>query len=176
MSTSIVARGKIRRAVRLGESIPADWALDASGRPTTDPNAAMEGTLLPVGGPKGYGMAFFIDLVSGLLSGSEYSRGVTTFHKPIRPTGVGVTCVAIDVNRFMPGERFNELVTAHVAAIRDSPKAVDADSIYLPGEIESGRMADALENGVELDDSVRVALEKLIAARGLNLTLDHVRT
>ena len=91
MSTSIVARGKIRRAERLKERIPPGWALDATGSPTDDPSAAMKGTLLPIGGPKGYGMALFIDLLSGMLSGSKYGREVKTFHKPEGPTGVGVT-------------------------------------------------------------------------------------
>ena len=74
MSTSVVARGKIRRAIRLEENIPPDWALDDTGAPTTDAEAALNGTMLPIGGPKGYGIAFFVDLISGLLSGSKFSR------------------------------------------------------------------------------------------------------
>ena len=172
MSTSIVARGKIRRAIRSKGNIPAGWALDATGAPTTDPEAAMSGTLLPIGGPKGYGMAFFIDLISGLLSGSSYSRDVSTFHTPIRPTGVGVTTVAIDIRRFMPLQTFTELVVAHAAAIRGSEKIAEDGRIYLPGEIEAEREAQALEDGIELDLPVQMALEKLIESKGLNVSLN----
>ena len=52
MSSSVVARGKIRRAERMKEPIPSGWAFDANGDPTTDPSAAMKGTLMPIGGPK----------------------------------------------------------------------------------------------------------------------------
>jgi LDH2 family malate/lactate/ureidoglycolate dehydrogenase len=69
MSSSVVARGKIRKAQRMKESIPLGWALDQEGSPTTDPDAAMKGTLLPIGGPKGYGLALMIDVLAGLLSG-----------------------------------------------------------------------------------------------------------
>ena len=171
MSTSIVARGKIRRAIRMKESIPLGWALDGDGEPTTDPAAAMNGTLLPIGGPKGYGMAFFIDLISGLLAGSSFSRDVTTFHKPIGPTGVGVTTVAIDIGRFMPMETFTERVRAHVAAIRGSERATGQERIYLPGEIEAERETEAARKGIELDPPIEAALEKLIASLGLDIQL-----
>ena len=50
--------------MRLEEDIPEGWAIDEKGRSTTDPQEAMKGSLLPIGGPKGYGMAFFIDLIA----------------------------------------------------------------------------------------------------------------
>jgi LDH2 family malate/lactate/ureidoglycolate dehydrogenase len=172
MSTSIVARGKIRRAIRMKEDIPEGWALDAEGNPTTDPEEAMQGTLLPIGGPKGYGMAFFIDLISGLISGSSYSRDVSTFHKPIRPTGVGVTCVALDIARFMPMNDFALQVRSHAEAIRGSKKADGQARIYLPGEIEAERAEAAAVEGIELDSPIEAALEKLIASRKLDIQLD----
>jgi LDH2 family malate/lactate/ureidoglycolate dehydrogenase len=173
MSTSVAARGKIRRAARQHESIPPDWALDESGLPTTDPVAALDGTLLPIGGPKGYGMAFFVDLISGLLSGSSYSRDVKTFHKPDGATGVGMTAVAIDISRFMPADTFAGLVQEHASTIRGSKTAQEGGRIYLPGEIESDRAAAAREDGVELDEPIRAALENLIEARGLDVRLDQ---
>jgi len=172
MSTSVVARGKIRRAIRLEESIPADWALDGAGAPTTDAEAALNGTMLPIGGPKGYGIAFFVDLISGLLSGSKFSRDVSTFHKPIRPTGVGVATIAIDIRRFMPIEVFTELIRNHAAAIRDSEKVGDVERIYLPGQIEAEHEALASVDGIELDPPVQAALEKLIESRGLDVRLN----
>ena len=137
MSTTIVARGKIRRAQRLKERIPSGWALDAGGAPTEDPDAAMKGTLLPIGGPKGSGMAFFIDLVCGLLSGSSYARELKSFHQLEGPTGVGVMTLAIDISRFMPPSRFATLAGEHIRSIRGSRRAAGADRIRMPGEIEA---------------------------------------
>jgi LDH2 family malate/lactate/ureidoglycolate dehydrogenase len=171
MSTSIVARGKIRRALRLKERIPPGWALDAGGSPTEDPQEAMAGTLLPVGGPKGYGMALFIDLVSGLLSGSKYSRDVKTFHKPEGPTGVGVTTLAIDIARFMPLDAFRSLVAAHSGTIRGSAKAREGGRIYLPGEIEADRARLSETEGVEVDASTCRSLDALLEQHGLSIRL-----
>jgi len=171
MSTSIVARGKIRRALRLKEPIPLGWALDAGGSPTHDPQEAMGGTLLPVGGPKGYGMALFIDLISGLLSGSKYSRDVKTFHKPEGPTGVGVTTLAIEIARFMPLDTFHSLVEEHSRAIRGSAKAREAGRIYLPGEIEAERERLSEKSGVEVDAATCRSLDALLEKYGLPIRL-----
>jgi LDH2 family malate/lactate/ureidoglycolate dehydrogenase len=171
MSTSLVARGKIRRALRLKERIPAGWALDAAGNPTDDPQAAMEGTLLPIAGPKGYGMALFIDLISGLLSGSSYGREVKTFHQPEGPTGVGVTMIAIDIARFMPLDAFRTLVQEYGRAIRGSAKARGSDRIYLPGEIEAERERLSAQRGIEVDEPVCQSLDKLLEKAGLKTRL-----
>jgi LDH2 family malate/lactate/ureidoglycolate dehydrogenase len=69
MAPSVAARGKIYKAKRRGEKIPLDWALDAEGRPTDDPDAALGGVMLPMGGPKGSALAIMMDVFSGVLSG-----------------------------------------------------------------------------------------------------------
>ena len=171
MSTSIVARGKIRRAQRLKERIPPGWALDAAGNPTDDAQAAMKGTLLPIGGPKGYGMALFIDLVSGLLSGSKYSRDVKTFHQPEGPTGVGVTLAAIDIARFMPLDAFRSLVAEYSRTVRGSGKARDTARIYLPGEIEAERELSSATKGIDVDQPVCESLDALLSKKGLSMSM-----
>lgn len=167
MSTSIVARGKIRRAERLKEKIPLGWALDPAGNPTDDPAAAMKGTLLPIGGPKGYGLAFFVDLVSGLLAGSRYGREVKTFHQPEGPTGVGVTVLALDVARFMPPDAFRALVAKHADEIRGSRRTAGVARIWLPGEIEAERERASAAKGIEVDAPVAESIDKLLAKAGL---------
>jgi LDH2 family malate/lactate/ureidoglycolate dehydrogenase len=131
----------------------------------------MKGTLLPIGGPKGYGMALFIDLVSGLLSGSSYGRGVKTFHQPEGPTGVGVTALAIDIARFMPLDTFRSLVVEHAGAIRGSKKAGGVSRIYLPGEIEAERERASAAKGIEVDAPVCESLDTLLAKAGLPLRM-----
>ena len=171
MSTTVVARGKIRRAARLKQQIPLGWALDACGVPTEDPEAAIRGTLVPVGEHKGYGMAFFIDLICGLLSGSSYARGVRTFHQPEGPTGVGVVTMAIDISRFMPFDHFSRLVDEHFRMIRDSIKAEGSSRIYLPGEIEAERERLYKTRGVEVDPPVVTAIDGLLKKSGLSVRL-----
>jgi LDH2 family malate/lactate/ureidoglycolate dehydrogenase len=172
MSTTVVARGKIRRAVKLKEAIPLGWALDANGVPTDDPEAAIGGTLIPVGEHKGYGMAFFIDLVCGLLSGSSYARSVRTFHKPEGPTGVGVMMMAVEINRFMTLDRFSNLIDEHIRTIRDSSKAKGQERIYLPGEIEAEREQLNRNRGVSIDPPVMKTINGLLEKNGLGLRLE----
>jgi LDH2 family malate/lactate/ureidoglycolate dehydrogenase len=162
MASSLVARGKIRRAERMKESIPLGWALDETGAPTTDPAAAMKGTLLPIGGPKGYGLALMIDLISGLLSGSQYGPNVKTFHQPVGPTGVGMGAMAVDIARFMPLDQFQPLLRAHLRAIRESTKAPGTSRIYLPGEIESEQEKRSAANGVEVSAATVSHLNQLL--------------
>ena len=165
MSSSVVARGKIRRAQRLGEKIPMGWALDEAGMATDDPVAALKGTLVPIGGPKGYGLALMIDVLAGMLSGSAFGRGIKSFHELLGPTGVGALTLAIDVARFMPLEQFKNLMHAYVAAIRNSRKAKGTARIYLPGEIEAEKEKTSMAHGIELApaaiEMVNQLLEKL---------------
>jgi LDH2 family malate/lactate/ureidoglycolate dehydrogenase len=162
MSSSVVARGKIRRAQRMKESIPLGWALDETGTPTTDPAVALKGTLLPIGGPKGYGLALMIEILAGILSGSKYGPDVKTFHQILGPTGVGVFTLAIDIERFMPRQQFDELIQGYLASIKTSKKAKGVSQIYLPGEIELEKERKSLAEGIELSDSVVKSLNQLL--------------
>lgn len=89
MAPSVAARGKIYKALRRGEEIPSDWALDAEGRNITDPAAALQGVMLPMGGPKGSALAVMMDVFSGVLSGSAFADLVTHPYDPSKPADVG---------------------------------------------------------------------------------------
>ena len=167
MSSSVVARGKIRRAQRMKESIPLGWALDETGTPTTDPVAALKGTLLPIGGPKGYGLALMVDALAGLLSGSRYGPEVKTFHQPLGPTGIGVFTTAIDIERFMPLHQFKALMTSYVGSIKKTKKVKNISQIYLPGEIELEKEEKSITEGIELD---------LVVVKSLNELLQKVKS
>jgi LDH2 family malate/lactate/ureidoglycolate dehydrogenase len=162
MSSSVVARGKIRRAQRMKERIPLGWALDETGSPTTDPVAALKGTLLPIGGPKGYGLALMIDVLAGLLSGSQYGPEIKTFHQPLGPTGIGVFIMAIDIERFMPLHQFKDLMTSYAKSIKKTRKAKEVSKIYLPGEIELEREKQSFKEGVEISAEVAKDLNALL--------------
>lgn len=158
MSSTVVARGKIRRAARLKESIPSGWAFDGTGKPTTDPAKALKGSLAPIGGPKGYGLAMMIDVLAGMLSGSRYGQDIRTFHQLKGSTGVGVFTLAVDIERFMPLDRFRLLFREYSASIRSSKKAEGVSRIYLPGEIETDKEQQRLDEGIEVNP---VTAEKL---------------
>ncbi len=160
MSSTVVARGKIRRADRLKEGIPLGWAFDGTGTPTTDPAEALKGTLMPIGGPKGSGLALMIDVLAGMLSGSQYGPQIRTFHQLEGPTGVGVFMLAIDIERFMPLGQFTALFRTYLASIKASRKAKGVARIYLPGEIEYEKEQQNLNEGIEVSP---VTAEKLNA-------------
>ena len=102
MAMSVVARAKIRQAAKAGESIPATWATDREGAPTTDPAAALDGFLLPIGGYKGYGLSLMVDLFAGLLSGAAYLDHVSSWSvDPERPQDLGHVFILIDTARLM---------------------------------------------------------------------------
>ncbi len=171
MSSSQVARGKIRRAARQQEPIPSGWALDAEGRPTTDAAQALKGSLLPIGGPKGYGLALAVDIIAGLLSGSQYGPAIKSFHELQGPTGVGVFTLAIDIKRFMPYERFEDLVQSYLSTLKASRKAPGVSRIYLPGEIELEKEQESIQQGVEVNKALADTLNQLLERFGSALRL-----
>jgi LDH2 family malate/lactate/ureidoglycolate dehydrogenase len=169
MSASVVARGKIRRAQRLKEEIPIGWALDEKGQPTTDPSAAIKGTLLPIGGPKGSALALIVDVLAGVISGSKYGNNVETFHQLRGPTGIGVLTVAIDIERFMPLNHFKELMRSYIESIKKTKKAKEVRQIYLPGEIEFEEEKRSEAEGIEIDTVVAESLNDIL--RGMKSPL-----
>jgi len=162
MSSTMVARGKIRRADRLKEGIPLGWAFDETGMPTTDPAAALKGTLMPIGGPKGYGLALMIDVLAGIISGSQYGPGIRTFHQLEGPTGVGVFTLAVEIERFMPFGKFAEIFRSYLASIKASRKAKGVTRIYLPGEIEYEKEQQSLNEGIEISPATAGKLNALL--------------
>lgn len=136
MAPSIAARGKIFKAKRRGEKIPTDWALDGEGNATDDPARALEGVMLPMGGPKGSGLAIMMDVFSGVLSGSAFAGHVTGPYDPSKPADVGHFIVAIRPDLFFSLEEFKERMDYLYQRVVSSEKRPDVDRIYFPGEIE----------------------------------------
>ncbi len=153
MATTVVARGKIRKALRNGEKIPDNWASDEEGKPTTDPAEAMKGTLFPIGGAKGSAIALSIDLLSGLLSGSSYAKDVKSFHVLEGKTGVGAAIIVIDPQRFMGAEEYDRKIGEYVQKIKEAKRAPGFDRILMPGEIEAEKEKKSAESGIEIDDA-----------------------
>jgi LDH2 family malate/lactate/ureidoglycolate dehydrogenase len=146
MAMSATAMGKIRLADSAGKPIPEGWAVDDDGRPTTDPAAAIKGMLLPAAGPKGFGLAAAIDLLSGGLSGGAVGDEVSPLYgDPARPYACSHLFVAIDPAAFgisnMPARvgEFSE-------KIRASRKAAGTERIFAPGDLERENQARNRDN------------------------------
>ena len=166
MSSSVVARGKIRLAATSGENIPPGWACDENGEHTTDPKRALKGSLLPLGGPKGSGLAMMIDILSGVLSGSSYGQGLKSFHELDGPTGVGTCFIAIDIGRFVDPGVFAETIGAYVRDIKGLRKRAGIDEILVPGEVESLKEEENRRLGIDLPDSVAKSMNEILARHG----------
>ena len=107
MATTTVALNRIYKALLSGEkSIPEGWAMDSDGKPTTDPQAAIEGWPTPLGGYKGSGLAVMVEILCAVLSGGAMLNNVGGIRVKSIPMGASHIFLAIDVTRFMPAEQF----------------------------------------------------------------------
>lgn len=149
MSPSVASRGKIRQAARRGEQIPAGWALDSGGAPTTDPAAALQGVVLPMGGPKGSGLSLFMDIFGGVLTGAAFAGDVGDQYKDFdRPQNVGHLFVALRPGLFVPAGEFASRVETLAERIGHCPLAAGFDEILLPGEGEERAEARNRARGI----------------------------
>lgn len=137
MANTLVARGKIYLAKQRGEKIPLDWAIAADGARTDDPVAAIAGTLLPMGGHKGYGISVMMDMLSGVLSGSGFGMGVAGPYQADRRSGCGHLMIALDIAAFQPLAEFEARIQAQIAELKSTPRAPGVEEIFYPGELEA---------------------------------------
>jgi LDH2 family malate/lactate/ureidoglycolate dehydrogenase len=149
MSPAVAARGKLRRAERRGESIPLGYALDAEGRPTTDPKAALGGVVLPVGGYKGSGLSMLMDILGGVISGAGFAGGVADQYKVYdRPQDVGHFFLAMKPNLFISEDEYRARMDTLVERARACPKAEGFDEILIAGEPEARLEAEHRRTGI----------------------------
>lgn len=151
-SASVVAKSEVILRARRGETIPEGWALDAAGRPTTDPAAALKGTMLPAGGAKGFGAGLLVEVLASALSGAVSSREASPFSGPVGgPPGTGQCFIAIDPDAFAPG--FGERIATLAEAIEAQ------DGARLPGTRRREAQGRTTTDGVELDDDLALRLQ-----------------
>jgi len=163
MATSVVAGSKLNMAAERGEKIPLGWAVDPDGNPTDDPKLGMQGGLLPLGGPKGYGLAVMLDVMAGVLSGGRFGKGLGS-------KGSAQFFQAIDIEHFMPLDEFKDRMEQLIEQIKASALASGSKGIFFPGELEYNLKKERLANGLPLDAFVRGELKK--EAEGLGLSYD----
>ena len=178
MATSTVAIGKLSVARRWGKAIPAGWALDDEGQPTTDANVAYETRLLTplgatrdLGGHKGYGLAVMVDILSGVLAGAGFAD-VRRRREP-EPTraDIGHFFGAIDIARFRDLEAFKADLDELFQVLKDSPKAEGQDRIYVAGEPEWECEGRRRREGIPLAPGLVGQLREVSAESAVPFTL-----
>jgi len=158
VSTSAISRGAILRARERGEQLPEGVALDAAGEPTTDPQAALEGTLRPFGGIKGSGLAVAVEVLAGALVGAATGADVTGTYQTEEPCTKGDLFVALDPAAFGQDD-FSATAGAFLADLTRGERAAGVSEIRLPGERSTAAMAEG--GTVDVDDAVWEEVQSL---------------
>lgn len=173
-SSSNVSSLKVIRYKLAGESIPNNWIVDKDGCPTTDPSHYPdEGALLPVGGHKGYGIALFIDILTGIISSSLNSvvNDIPSWCFDLeKPNGVSHTFIAI--NQSLICRNFVKQIDELIDALHNLPKAKDTQNIFVPGEIEWNNYKNC-SDFIKLPKDVAEELLKLSEFSGIKLGFEE---
>jgi len=159
MASSVVARGKIILAAKKGQPIPLGWARNKSGEDTTNAQDALEGSVLPFGGPKGYAIATMIEVLTGILAGSCFTTAIKDLYTDFEnPTGTSHYFGAINLEAFGPVQSFKDTMDQFILSVKNSPKANGVEEILLPGERGLNMKKRRLQEGIPLP---RITLDSL---------------
>jgi L-2-hydroxycarboxylate dehydrogenase (NAD+) len=167
-ATTTVPKGKLEVYNRKGKQLNPGWAIDANGHETLDPNVALKGALLPLGGygvdnggHKGYGLGLLVDILCGVLSGGAFGDGLPVAADPPLPGRISHFFAAFKIDGFRDPEQFKADMDKELRAFKDSAKAPGHDRIYVAGEIEYEKTLEARRNGVPGHVKVWDGLEQL---------------
>jgi LDH2 family malate/lactate/ureidoglycolate dehydrogenase len=149
---SATALGKVRVFQQKGLPLPERWALDKDGNPTTDPAAALEGLLLPIGDFKGTALALIMGILSSMLSGAAYGTELGSIVDGPRAGEDGHFFAAIRVSAFEDVDRFKARVDAAIRQIHESRRVPGVERIYAPGDLEFETEARYRAEGIPLND------------------------
>jgi len=167
MSSSVVARGKVRQALAAGGEIPLGWARDRNGIPTTDPAEAIKGTLEPISGPKGSALALMVEILCGVLASSAMPGEVRVITDTSGPCGTGHMLCAIDPSSFADSEQFLADMDETIARIK-SLTPVNGE-VFVPGELEHLCAEKGRLEGIALKENAVSALSALSEKYGVPL-------
>jgi uncharacterized oxidoreductase len=149
VATTVAAEGKVRLKRNRKEQAPPGWLIDADGKPTTDPNALYgtpEGSILPVGGHKGYSLALMVEVLGGIMARAGHSR-----ENP-GPVMNGIFMVVVDIARFVSPQNFRSETDDLIRYLKTSPLVPGVSEIMYPGEPEARSEAERLQRGIFVED------------------------
>jgi LDH2 family malate/lactate/ureidoglycolate dehydrogenase len=178
IAMSATAGMKVRMAAAAGEPIPLGWILDKAGNPTTDPgDYGRGGSLLPMAGHKGYGLAVLTETLAGALSGAGMLSGIVPWLiETGTPTNAGHAFIVLDIEAFMPREEFAARIDGMLAELRSAPPAPGVASVITPGQLEAQSERRALADGLALPPGVTERLRTVARERGLEDLYQAART
>ena len=159
LSLTEVARGKIMVAANEGKPIPAGWAFDRDGRPTTDARAALTGSMAAIGGAKGAMLALLVELLCVALTGARFGLENDSFFEPGRPASIGHAIVAIDPAALAGSDVYFERIETLIAAM------LADEGVRLPGDRRHESVADARANGIEVSAALLKQLRELATSK-----------
>ncbi len=164
-SASVINRGKIRRAEKLGLNIPVGAALDKRGNPTTNAKLALQGVQLPIAGFKGSGLAWMVDIVSGVFTGANHGGKVKDpFDDLTGPQNVGHLFIVIKPNIFV-GKNYLSRIKKNLITVKKLPKANKIKKILYPGENKYANYKKNLKKGIEIPKNILKEINKLNAIK-----------
>lgn len=167
IANTAVARGKVYLARQKGLPIPEGWAINAAGEPTTDPVEALDGIIQPMAGHKGYAISLIMDVLSGVLTGSEFGAGVAGPYQPDKRSGAGHLLIALNVEVFQPLAAFNSRIEAMIRSLRNVKLAKGVEEVFYPGEIEARNDVRHRAEGLELPADTLKDLTEVARELGL---------
>jgi LDH2 family malate/lactate/ureidoglycolate dehydrogenase len=166
MAQSVVAKGKIVMADKTQTPIPADWAFDRNGLPTTDAREGVRGTVRPIADYKGYGIATVIGMLSSVICNAAIGASLKDVYENFSGgLNKGQLFMAVDISRMSNVLEFKKRMDRDIDFIKASPKAPGVEEIYLPGEMEwqawDASMRDGIHYPVEVIREIRSISERL---------------
>ncbi len=168
MATTTVAMNRIYKAEASGEpEIPAGWALNAEGEPTTNTAEAVKGSPMPLGGYKGSGLSFLIEILCAVLSGGAMSTQVGGLRVMDRPIRTSHFFLAMEVSRFMPLEEFSTRMEFLVNLVKGSQPAKGYDEVLVAGDPEWRSEAERIANGIPVSFGIWNSLLTLAGNLGV---------
>lgn len=166
MANTGVARGKIYLARNRREPIPLGWAINTAGAPTTDPQEAIDGIILPMAGHKGYAIAAVVDMLSGVLTGSGFLSDVHSPYKTAEKSNCGHMMIAMNIEAFQPLAQFNERMERFIDELKSVPLAQGHDEVFYPGEMEARNDVKNRKEGLVLPEDTRADLARVAKLTG----------
>lgn len=161
MATTVAAMGKIKTLIQQGEPMPEGWMVGRDGAPLTDPNKKSEGFLLPIGGPKGFGLSVAIGLMAGVLNGAAFGSNVVDFtNDTTSETNTGQFVMALDPMAFGL-TNFGERAKDVFDEMRASPPLPGHDPVRLPGQGKNAAVQERRDSGLDLKPALQRDLEGL---------------
>ena len=168
MATTNTSQGRLLIVDQVGGEIPLGWAVDSAGRPTTSAAAGLNGALLPVGGPKGFGLAFAVDALVA-LAGARVSTEVSALGgDPATPQNLGHLLIAIRADAAQSLDEYRAKIAGLVDAIHASSDGLNVPPAIAPGEPELQRER-AADGAITISDHVLAELSELAEATGIGL-------